>query len=180
LALPISRGLSPATAQVPANTDMVINLSRYSSGVGGLEKGWGLLRSRDDRRGAPGARLGERPSASRFGRCRPLPEIADHLPRPCRSPSAGGAKLRLPRPAPICAPDSRNGQQKRRNQIAHAELGRGAMERKMYRKPGKEGNLLRRAQAEDHRPAKHIEETARLASSNDPNKNPEKVRKTKD
>jgi hypothetical protein len=27
------------TSWVPANTDMVINLSRYSSGVGGLEKG---------------------------------------------------------------------------------------------------------------------------------------------
>jgi hypothetical protein len=67
----------------------------------------------------------------------------------------------------------------RRNQIAH-ELGRRAMERKMSRKSGKEDEFLKPAQAGDHRPAKHIEETARLASSIDPNKNPEKVRKTKD
>jgi hypothetical protein len=54
------------------------------------------------------------------------------------------------------------------------------MERKMSRKSGKEDEFLKPAQAGDHRPAKHIEETARLASSIDPNKNPEKVRKTKD
>jgi hypothetical protein len=31
-----------------------------------------------------------------------------------------------------------------------------------------------------HKPAKHIEETARLASSVEPNKNPEKVRNAKE
>ena len=37
-----------------------------------------------------------------------------------------------------------------------------------------------RAKDQSHQPATHIEETARLASSVEPNKDPEKVRKAKD
>jgi hypothetical protein len=42
---------------------------------------------------------------------------------------------------------------------------------------GKQGPEARPATQENaHKPAKHIEEAARLASSVEPNKNPEKVR----
>jgi hypothetical protein len=45
-----------------------------------------------------------------------------------------------------------------------------------------EANGSKPTQAKDqsHQPAKHIEETARLASSVETNKDPEKVRKAKD
>jgi hypothetical protein len=45
-----------------------------------------------------------------------------------------------------------------------------------------EGAKGSKPQAKDqsHQPAKHIEETARLASSVEPNKDPEKVRKAND
>jgi hypothetical protein len=54
------------------------------------------------------------------------------------------------------------------------------MENAMSRKPD-ERRQTKTAQAEDksHKPAKHIEETARLASSDEPDKNPEKVRRAK-
>lgn len=52
----------------------------------------------------------------------------------------------------------------------------------MSRKPLAEHKGSEPAQAKDqaHKPAKHIEETARLASSVEPDKDPEKVRKAKD
>jgi hypothetical protein len=52
----------------------------------------------------------------------------------------------------------------------------------MSRKPEQGSNSTKPAEAKDqsHKPAKHIEETARLASSVDPDKDPEKVRKAKD
>jgi hypothetical protein len=47
----------------------------------------------------------------------------------------------------------------------------------MSRKP-EENRQTKKAQNDrSHEPAKHIEETARLASSVEPNKDPEKVRK---
>jgi hypothetical protein len=42
------------------------------------------------------------------------------------------------------------------------------------------GSKPTEAKDQSHQPAKHIEETARLASSVEPNKDPEKVRKAKD
>jgi hypothetical protein len=52
----------------------------------------------------------------------------------------------------------------------------------MSQKPEQDNKAKTAAQANDksHRPAKHIEETARLASSDEANKNPETVRKAKD
>jgi hypothetical protein len=41
---------------------------------------------------------------------------------------------------------------------------------------GKQAKAEPVPQGNDHKPAKHIEETARLASSVEPNKDPEKVR----
>jgi hypothetical protein len=51
----------------------------------------------------------------------------------------------------------------------------------MSRKP-EESRETKKAQAEDklHRPAKHIKETAKLASSEESDKNPEKVRRAKE
>jgi hypothetical protein len=51
----------------------------------------------------------------------------------------------------------------------------------MSRKP-QESRQTKKAQAQDksHRPAKHIEETAKLASSDEPDKNPEKVLRAKE
>jgi hypothetical protein len=45
---------------------------------------------------------------------------------------------------------------------------------------GAKGSKPTQAKDQSHKPAKHIEETARLASSVEPNKDPEKVRKAKD
>jgi len=42
------------------------------------------------------------------------------------------------------------------------------------------GSKPTQAKDRSHQPAKHIEETARLASSVETNKDPEKVRKAKD
>jgi hypothetical protein len=42
------------------------------------------------------------------------------------------------------------------------------------------GSKPTQAEGQSHQPAKHIEETARLASSVEPNKDPEKVRKAND
>jgi hypothetical protein len=52
-------------------------------------------------------------------------------------------------------------------------------EYKMSRKPeeGRQGAKPAQSKDQSHKPAKHIEETARLASSVEPDKNPEKVRK---
>jgi hypothetical protein len=52
----------------------------------------------------------------------------------------------------------------------------------MSRKPeqGNKGKTPAKATDKAHKPAKHIEEIARLASSDEPNKNPETVRKAKD
>jgi hypothetical protein len=51
----------------------------------------------------------------------------------------------------------------------------------MSQKP-EESRQTKKVRAEDksHRPAKHIEETAKLASSEEPGKNPEKVRRAKE
>jgi hypothetical protein len=46
----------------------------------------------------------------------------------------------------------------------------------MSRKPVDKGSKPAKVSEQSHKPAKHIEETARLASSVEPNKNPEKVR----
>jgi len=43
-------------------------------------------------------------------------------------------------------------------------------------KDGKQAKAKPMTQGNDHKPAKHIEATARLASSVEPNKNPERVR----
>jgi hypothetical protein len=53
---------------------------------------------------------------------------------------------------------------------------------KMFRKPIKVHKDSKSTQANDqlHKPAKHIEETARLASSVEPNKDIEKVREAQD
>jgi hypothetical protein len=55
------------------------------------------------------------------------------------------------------------------------------MENAMSRKP-EDSCQPKKAKAEDksHKPAKHIEETARLASSVERNKDPQKVCKAKD
>jgi hypothetical protein len=45
---------------------------------------------------------------------------------------------------------------------------------------GAKGSKPTRAEDQSHQPAKHIKETARLASSVETNKDPEKVRKAKD
>jgi hypothetical protein len=45
----------------------------------------------------------------------------------------------------------------------------------MNRKPVDKGSKPTKVSEQSHKPAKHIEETARLASS-EPDKNPEKVR----
>jgi hypothetical protein len=52
----------------------------------------------------------------------------------------------------------------------------------MSQKPKQNNKAKTAAQANDksHKPAKHIEETARLASSDEANKNPETVHKAKD
>jgi hypothetical protein len=52
----------------------------------------------------------------------------------------------------------------------------------MSQKPEQTDKAKIAPQANDksHKPAKHIEETARLASSDEANKNPETVRKAKD
>jgi hypothetical protein len=63
---------------------------------------------------------------------------------------------------------------------------KGQGETKMPRKPtveeGLEGSKLKLTQAKDqsHKPAKHIEETARLASSVETAKDPGKVQRAKD
>jgi hypothetical protein len=54
------------------------------------------------------------------------------------------------------------------------------MPRKSPVEEGAKGSKPTEAKDQSHQPAKHIEETARLASSVETNKNPEKVRKTKD
>jgi hypothetical protein len=46
----------------------------------------------------------------------------------------------------------------------------------MSRKPADKGLKPAKVSEQSHKPAKHIEETARLASSVEPDKNPEKVR----
>jgi hypothetical protein len=46
----------------------------------------------------------------------------------------------------------------------------------MSRKPADKGSKPTKVSDQSHKPAKHIEETARLASSVEPDKNPEKVR----
>jgi hypothetical protein len=56
------------------------------------------------------------------------------------------------------------------------------MQRKPTVKEGLKGSKPKLTQAEDqsHKPAKHIEETARLASSVEAVKDPGKIRRTKD
>jgi hypothetical protein len=57
---------------------------------------------------------------------------------------------------------------------------RDPMPRKSAVEEGAKGSKPTQAKDQSHKPAKHIEETARLASSVEPNKDPEKVRKAKD
>jgi hypothetical protein len=54
------------------------------------------------------------------------------------------------------------------------------MPRKSPVEEGAKGSKPTQAKDQSHEPAKQIEETARLASSVEPNKDPEKVRKAKD
>jgi hypothetical protein len=54
------------------------------------------------------------------------------------------------------------------------------MPRKSPVEEGAKGSKPTQAKSQTHEPAKHIEETARLASSVETNKDPEKVRKAKD
>ena len=54
------------------------------------------------------------------------------------------------------------------------------MPRKSPVEEGAKGSKPTQARDQSHQPAKHIEETARLASSVETNKDPEKVRKAKD
>jgi hypothetical protein len=54
------------------------------------------------------------------------------------------------------------------------------MPRKSPVKEGAKGSKPTQAKDQSHKPAKHVEETARLASSVEPHKNPEKVRTAKD
>jgi hypothetical protein len=54
------------------------------------------------------------------------------------------------------------------------------MPRKSPVEEGANGSKPTQAKNQTHEPAKHIEETARLASSVETNKDPQKVRKAKD
>ena len=54
------------------------------------------------------------------------------------------------------------------------------MPRKSTVEEGAKGSKPTQAKDQTHKPAKHIEETARLASSVETNKDPEKIRKAKD
>jgi hypothetical protein len=54
------------------------------------------------------------------------------------------------------------------------------MPRKSPAEEGAKGSKPTQAKDRSHQAAKHIEETARLASSVETNKDPEKVRKAKD
>ena len=71
-----------------------------------------------------------------------------------------------------------------RNLLFQSELHPKASEEKMTRQPAsiKDDKKPPAPKAEDqsHKPAKHIEETARLASSVETAKDPGKVRRTKD
>jgi hypothetical protein len=71
-----------------------------------------------------------------------------------------------------------------RRSLSRSELHPKAMEEQMTRQPiFVEDNtkpLKPKADDQSHEPAKHIEETARLASSVETAKDPSKVRRTKD
>jgi hypothetical protein len=54
------------------------------------------------------------------------------------------------------------------------------MPRKSPVEGGAKGPKPTQAKSQSHEPARHIEETARLAGSVETNKDPEKVRKAKD
>jgi hypothetical protein len=54
------------------------------------------------------------------------------------------------------------------------------MPRKSPVEEGAKGSKWTQATDQSHQPAKHIEETARLASSVETNKDPERVHKAKD
>jgi hypothetical protein len=68
------------------------------------------------------------------------------------------------------------------NLLSRSELPPKASEEQMARKPIKDDKKPPAPKAKDqsHKPAKHIEETARLASSVETAKDPGKVRNTKD
>ena len=72
----------------------------------------------------------------------------------------------------------------RRNLLSRSELHPKAMEEQMTRRPisVEENKKPLKPEADDqsHVPAKHIEETARLASSVETAKDPGKVRRIKD
>jgi hypothetical protein len=54
------------------------------------------------------------------------------------------------------------------------------MPRKSTVEEGAKGSKPAQGKDQSYKPARHIEETARLASSVEPNKDPEKVRTAKD
>lgn len=71
-----------------------------------------------------------------------------------------------------------------RNQLSRSELHPKAMEEQMTRQPifvdDNKKPLKSKAEDQSHEPAKHIEEIARLSSSVETDKDPNKVRRTKD
>ena len=66
-----------------------------------------------------------------------------------------------------------------RNLLSRSELDPKASEEQMTQQDDKKP-LASKAQGQSHKPAKHIEETARLASSVETAKDPSRVRRTKD
>ena len=69
--------------------------------------------------------------------------------------------------------------QRSRNLLSRSELYPKASEEQMTRHDDKKP-LEPKAEDQSHKPAKHIEEIARLASSVETAKDPSKVRRTKD
>ena len=72
-----------------------------------------------------------------------------------------------------------SGEAASRNLLSRSELHPKASEEQMTQQDDKKP-LAPKAQDQSHKPAKHIEETARLASSVETAKDPSKVRRTKD
>jgi hypothetical protein len=76
------------------------------------------------------------------------------------------------------------GEQPSRNLLCRSELHPKATEKQMTRHPiffeDSKKRLKSKADDQSHEPAKHIEETARLASSVETDKDPSKIRRTKD
>jgi hypothetical protein len=78
----------------------------------------------------------------------------------------------------LCLIRTLSGEAAGRNLLSRSELHPKALEEQMTQQDDKKP-LAPKAQDQSHKPAKHIEETARLASS-ETAKDPSKVRRTKD